>query len=87
MAGFAKSLQVFRLIFATIRQRNDVITLGIPREHHTTALPALILVTQQHGSAQVHPATTAHTFSRRLWRVPHGDSVLLNRPEPGSHLL
>ena len=87
MAGFAKSLQVFRFIFAAVRQRNDVITLGILRKHHTTAPTALILVTQQHGFAQVHPATTAHPFFRRLWRMLHGDSVLLKRPEPRSHLL
>ena len=51
MTCFAKSLQVFRLIFAAIRQRNDVITLSILRKHHATALPALILVTQQYRFA------------------------------------
>ena len=51
MAGFAKCLQVFHYIFAAIRQRNDVITLGILRKHHTTTLPALILVTQQYRFA------------------------------------
>lgn len=79
---FAKRLQIFHFISAAIRQRNDVITFSILWKHHTTAPPALILVTNQHRFAQIHPTTTAHTFFRRLWRVLHGDSVLINRPEP-----
>lgn len=82
MAGFAKCLQVFRFIFATIRQRNDVIALGIFWKHNATAFPALILVTNQHGFAQFHPSSPAHTLFRRLWWMLHGDSVLLNRSEP-----
>lgn len=82
VAIFAKRLQVFHFILAAICQRNDVITLGILWKHHATAPPALILVTNQHRFAQVHPSTTAHTSFRRLWRMLHGDSVLLNRSEP-----
>ena len=82
MTDFAKRLQIFHFVSAAIRQRNDVITLSILWKHHATAPPALILVAKQHRFAQIHPATTAHTLFRRLWRMLHGDSVLINRPEP-----
>nr|WP_314459164.1 hypothetical protein [uncultured Neisseria sp.] len=46
MAVFAKRLQVFHFIRATISERNNMVTLSITWQHHPTTLPALILVTQ-----------------------------------------
>ena len=63
---FAKRLQVFHIIRTAISERNDMITLSITWQNHPTTLPALILVTQQHGLTQSLPATTAHTLFRRL---------------------
>gem|GEM_PF-3742084 len=46
VALLAKSLQVFHIILAAISERNNMVTLSITWQHHPTALPALILVTQ-----------------------------------------
>jgi hypothetical protein len=82
VALLAKSLQVSHIIRAAISERNNMVTLSITWKHHPTTLPALILVTQQHGLTQSLPATTTHTLFSRPNRLLHGDSVLLNRSEP-----
>lgn len=66
VAVFAKRLQVFHFIRAAISERNNMVTLSITWQHYPTALPALILVMQQHDLTQSLPATPAHTLFRRL---------------------